>query len=57
MRTSLTDESGQPLGDALDLIERVESARGRIAGAAGDQQFRLYVQLKTERDRHADPFA
>ena len=46
IRTSLTDASGQPLGNALDLIERVQSARGRIAGAAGDQQFRLYVQLK-----------
>ncbi len=45
MRTSLTDASGQSMGDALDLIERIEMARGRIAGAAGDQQFRMYVRL------------
>ena len=46
MRTSLTDASGQSLGDALDLIDRMETARGRVAGAAGDQQFRMYVRLK-----------
>lgn len=45
IRTSLTDESGQPMGDALDLIERIEMARGRVAGAASDQQFRMYVRL------------
>ena len=45
MRTTLTDESGQPMGDALDLIERIEMARGRVAGAKSDQQFRMYVRL------------
>ena len=45
MRTPLTDASGQAMGDALDLIERIEAARGRVAGAASDQQFRMYVRL------------
>lgn len=46
IRTTLTDESGQSMGDALDLIERLESVHGRVPDAAGDQQFRIYVVLK-----------
>ncbi len=44
-RTTLTDASGQRMGDALDLIENVESFRGEITGAPGDRQFRMYVRL------------
>jgi hypothetical protein len=44
-RTALTDASGQSVGDALDLIENVESSRGEITGAPGDHQFRMYVRL------------
>lgn len=44
-RTPLTDQSGRPLGDALDLVESVESTRGQITGAAGDRQFRMFVVL------------
>jgi hypothetical protein len=44
-RTTLTDSSGQRIGDALDLIERIESTHGEIAGASGDRQFRMYVML------------
>ncbi len=45
MTTPLTDAAGARLGDALALIERVESVRGEIAGASGDAQFRMYVRL------------
>lgn len=45
MRTTLTDQSGQAMGDALDLIERIEMARGQVAGAKSDQQFRMFVRL------------
>jgi hypothetical protein len=47
MTTSLTDRSGVHLGDALDLIDRVESLRGEVVGASGDRQFRIYAGLKT----------
>ncbi|MCM3880335.1 MAG: hypothetical protein ND807_09520, partial [Vicinamibacterales bacterium] len=45
MTTSLTDASGGRIGDGLDVIERVESVRGEVAGASGDRQFRMYVRL------------
>jgi hypothetical protein len=44
-RTTLTDASGQPLGDALDLVEQVESTRGELTGSSGDRQFRMYAVL------------
>jgi len=46
MTTQLTDASGAPLGDALDLVEQVDSVRGQVIGASGDHQFRLFVRLK-----------
>ena len=46
MTTALTDTSGASLGDALGLIERIDGVRGKIVGAAGDRQFRMYVQLR-----------
>lgn len=48
MRTALTDASGTPLGDALAIIERVDAVRGKVLGAPGDHQFRMYVQLKPD---------
>jgi hypothetical protein len=45
-RTSLTDASGRQLGDALDLVESVQSTRGQVIGASGDHQFRMYGVLK-----------
>jgi hypothetical protein len=45
-RTPLTDDSGQRLGDALDLVDRVESLRGQVENASGDHQFRMYALLK-----------
>jgi len=46
MTTPMTDASGKGLGDALDLIEHVDGVRGKILGAGGDHQFRMYVRLK-----------
>ena len=45
MTTSLTDNSGASLGDALALVDRVDTVRGEVDGAASDHQFRLYVRL------------
>ena len=46
LRSTLTDASGASLGTALDLVERVDSVHGKVEGAAGDHQFRMYVRLK-----------
>jgi hypothetical protein len=48
MTTTLTDAPGASLGDALDLVERLESVRGEVVGARGDLQFRMYVRLKPD---------
>jgi hypothetical protein len=39
--TLLSDENGNSLGTALDLIEHLETVNGKIKGAPGDHQFRL----------------
>ncbi len=44
--TQLTNESGDSLGTALDLVAQVETVRGKVRGARGDRQFRMYVGLK-----------
>jgi len=45
MNSQLADGDGQPLGDALDLVARMDSVRGKLKDARGDAQFRLYAQL------------
>ncbi len=45
MTTRLTDRAGASLGDALALVDQVESVRGEISGAPSDRQFRLYARL------------
>ena len=45
MTTALTDRTGASLGDALALVDRVDSVRGEVEGAASDRQFRIYVRL------------
>ena len=55
-RTTLTDASGQRFGDALDLIEHLESIRGQIDNASGDHQFRMYVAPQGGHARSAQPF-
>ncbi len=47
MTTPLTNEAGTGLGDALDLIERVDAVKGQVQGASSDHQFRMYVTLKS----------
>jgi len=43
--SELTDSDGKSLGTALGLIANLDSVHGKIRGAGGDQQFRLYVRL------------
>ena len=45
MTTLLTDRTGVSLGDALALVDQVDSIRGEVDGAASDRQFRLFVRL------------
>lgn len=43
--TALTDTSGASLGDALALVERVDSVHGEVSGSPSDHQFRMYGRL------------
>ena len=45
MKSPLTDASGTLLGDALSLVDHVDSVRGEVPGTSGDRQFRMYVGL------------
>jgi hypothetical protein len=46
LKTALTDaNTGEPMGNALDLVQLVESVHGEIKGSRGDEQFRVYVLL------------
>src|SRR5688572_5655289 len=45
LRIRLSDSADVTIGDALSLVERVDSVRGEVTGAASDQQFRMYVRL------------
>ena len=45
MSSELTDQEGNDLGTALDLVEGVEKVAGQYYGRGGDQQFRLYSFL------------
>src|SRR4051794_17072084 len=44
--TQLTSESGRKLGSAIQIVDRLDTVRGEMLGARGDEQFRIYVQLK-----------
>jgi hypothetical protein len=46
--TRLTDASGASLETALDRVESVERIAGQYAGRSGDEQFRLYVNVKPD---------
>ena len=46
MNSKLTDEQGESLGVALDLVKSLERIAGQYYGRGGDQQFRLYVNLE-----------
>jgi hypothetical protein len=45
MKSPLTDASGALLGDALSLVDHVDTVRGEVPGTSGDRQFRMYVGL------------
>ena len=45
MTSPLTNQRGDRLGTALDLVEALETVRGRAPGTRGDVQFRMYVVL------------
>jgi hypothetical protein len=45
MESQLTDDQGNSMGSALDLIDQLERVNGKIKGAGGDEQFRIYVKL------------
>jgi len=44
--TSLTDKPGKSLGNALGLVQAIETINGKVPKARGDLQFRMYVILK-----------
>ena len=46
LHSMLTDEAGQPLGKALDLVAGLDRIAGEQGGRSGDQQFRIYVTLQ-----------
>lgn len=46
--TKLTDANGKEIGLAIDIVESIDQIAGEIPGKGGDEQFRLYVDLKPE---------
>jgi hypothetical protein len=48
LSTKLTNEKGQSLGRAIDLVEALDQVLGEEAGVGGDRQFRMYVYLKSD---------
>jgi hypothetical protein len=46
INSKLTDEQGNSLGTAIDLVKGIERIAGQYYGRSGDQQFRLYVYLE-----------
>ena len=46
LTTKLTSKSGEPLGNALELVDVVEDVAGAVPGARGDQQFRIYAVMR-----------
>jgi hypothetical protein len=48
MNSRLTDAQGASLGTALDRVESIERIAGQYAGRGGDEQFRLYVNLRSD---------
>src|SRR5215213_9270833 len=45
--TQLTGESGKKLGSAIQIVDKIDTVRGEILGSRGDEQFRIYIQLRT----------
>jgi hypothetical protein len=45
LTTSLTNKAGQLMGNALDLVQGIETINGKVPRARGDLQFRMYAVL------------
>src|SRR6187399_2748860 len=45
----LTDESGQKLGPAIQIVDKLDTVKGEVPGTRGDGQFRIFVQLKPDK--------
>ena len=48
MNSRLTDAQGASLGTALDRVASIERIAGQYVGRGGDEQFRLYVDMKPD---------
>lgn len=48
LTTNLTNKDGQPTGNALDVVQAIETINGKVPQARGDLQFRMYVVLKPD---------
>lgn len=46
LKTTLTDQNGASLGPAIQIVEKIDQLAGKVNGAPGDQQFRIYIELK-----------
>jgi hypothetical protein len=47
IKTKLTESSGNILaGSAIAVVDKLDNVAGDIPGSGGDEQFRIYVQLK-----------
>ena len=46
LSTQLTDKSGRNLGSAIQIVDKLDTVHGELPGTRGDEQFRIYVQLK-----------
>ena len=45
-KSTLTEKNGNSLGTALDLLQGIERIAGQYYGRQGDEQFRLYCNLR-----------
>ena len=48
LTTRLTDSSGRDFGSAIQIVAKIDTVSGEVPGARGDEQFRIYVQLKSD---------
>ena len=47
-KTKLTGRAGNSLaGSAIELVDKIDSVAGQVLGAGGDEQFRIYVRMKS----------
>lgn len=49
LRTRLTNATGETVSEsAIELVDKVDNVAGEIRGARGDEQYRIYVQMKPD---------